>query len=278
MKNKIINTMLSFVLPILFLIIWQFLAVKLDSPLILPTLDKVVSILANPFDSYIGLGSIPKNIAFSVIRVIIGYFGGVIFALPLGLLVGYYSLASKLLENFVSIFRTIPSLAWQPLILGWFGITSIATVFLIPYGDSFAFWDNFKISMIFLIALGAFFPTFGITVFGVRNVRSTLVESARVLGAREIDIFFHVLLPAASPQIINGLKMSLSTSWVCLVCAEMLPGSMAGLGYLITHAYELARTDLVVVGMVCIGGIGALFDGVFRLILRKYFSWESKVK
>ena len=132
--------------------------------------------------------------------------------------------------------------------------------------------------MIFLIALGAFFPIVGNILFGVTNVRKVLIESAKVLGASQVNIFFHVLIPAAGPTIIQGMRMGLTASWVCLVSAEMLPGSMSGVGYLITHAYELARMDLVITGMICIGAIGAFLDGIFRVIINRRFSWENKVK
>ncbi len=76
------------------------------------------------------------------------------------------------------------------------------------------------------------------------------MESAQVLGASKKDIFFHVLLPGAGPIIVNGLKFVLIASWSCLVAAEMLLGSMSGLGYLISHAYELVRMDIIVAGII----------------------------
>lgn len=278
MKKNIKNIIIGLILPISFLVIWEVIALKINIKVILPTPTSVLNNLIHAFDNFVGLGSIPKNIFYSLVRVILGYVCGLALALPLGLLTGYYDFAAKLFENFISIFKPIPSIAWQPLILGWFGITSIASILSIPYGENYAIWDNFKISMIFLIALGSFFPIFGNVVFGVRNVRKTLIESAKVLGACEKDIFFKVLLPAAAPSIINGMRIGLSSSWVCLVSAEMLPGSMSGVGYLITHAYELARVDLVITGMICIGFIGAFLDGIFKIIANKWFSWENKVK
>lgn len=95
-----------------------------------------------------------------------------------------------------------------------------------------------------------------------------------MLGASERDIFFKILIPAAAPSILNGLRVGLAIGWSCLVGAEMLPGSMAGVGYLITHAYELARTDLVITGMICIGVTGVLLDSIFKIIALKYFSWK----
>lgn len=277
-KKNIKSNLVSLILPILFLLLWEYNARKIDNNAILPRVFNVLKNFINAFDNFIGIGSIPKNIGYSLIRVLIGYLIGVVIALPLGLLMGYFKKVRQFFENFITLFKPIPSIAWQPLVLGWFGINSLARVLGMDYGPTFAFYDNFKLSMIFLIALGAFFPVWGNTMFGVSNVRNVLVESAKVLGASQFDIFFHVLLPAAGPNIINGLRMGLTTSWVCLVAAEMLPGSMSGVGYLITHAYELARMDLVITGIICIGGIGAFLDGIFRVITIKYFSWEKKVK
>ena len=189
---------------------------------------------------------------------------------------GYISTVNKLFDNFINIFRPIPPLAWVPLVLGWFGVSSVATMLGISQGTWFSYLNNFKLSMIFIIALGTFFPVLTNVVFGVKNVKETLIDSARVLGASESDIFFKILLPASAPTIINGLRVGLGIAWACLVSSEMLPGSLSGLGYMITHAYELARTDLVITGMICIGLIGSLLDYIFRFIERKYFTWESR--
>lgn len=277
--NKIKKfNLISLILPVIFLLTWNYYAVKIGNNAIFPTVGRVLNNFLHAFDNFIGLGSIPRNVGYSIIRVMLGYSIGAIVAFPLGLTMGYFKTVRNLFENFISLFKPIPSIAWQPLVLGWFGVQSLARLFNLPYGQTFAIMDNFKFSMIFLIAMGSFFPILGNILFGITNVRKVLVESAKVLGASQIDIFFHVLIPAAGPTIVQGMRMGLTSSWVCLISAEMLPGSMSGVGYLITHAYELARMDLVVTGMICIGVIGALLDGVFRVIMSKRFSWESKVK
>ncbi len=266
------------ILPVTFILIWEIAARSIGNNAILPTVTTVLNNFLNAFDNFIGIGSIPKNVGYSIVRVLIGYFLGALVALPLGLLMGYFRPVRVFFEDFITLFKPIPSIAWMPLVLGWFGISSLARVFDLPYGQTFAIMDNFKLSMIFLIALGSFFPIWGNTMFGVSNVRKVLIESGKVLGAGQKDIFLHVLMPAAGPTIVNGLRMGLTAAWVCLVAAEMLPGSMSGVGYLITHAYELARMDLVITGIICIGLIGALLDGIFRIIVRRKFSWENKVK
>lgn len=277
-KDNIQTVLFSIILPILFLIFWQYGAVKIDNNAIMPTVGRVANNFANALDNFVGIGSIPKNAAYSLARVFIGYSIGVLIGLPLGLLMGYLKWFRCFFENFISLFKPIPSISWQPLVMGWFGINSLARILNMEYGATFAVLDNFKISMIFIIAIGSFFPIWGGAMFGVSNVRNVLIESAKVLGASKTDIFFHVLIPGAGPTIVNGLRGGLTASWACLIAAEMLPGSMNGIGYLMTHSRELARMDLVITGIICIGLIGAFFDAIFRLIMNKKFSWERNVK
>ncbi|NCC98013.1 MAG: ABC transporter permease subunit, partial [Synergistales bacterium] len=128
--------------------------------------------------------------------------------------------------------------------------------------------------MLFIIFIGSFFPILINTIHGVSGVRSTLIDSARVLGASERDIFLKILLPAAAPSIVTGMRLGLGGAWMCLVAAEMMPGSISGVGYLITHAYTVARTDIVMAGMISIGMIGIVIDGTFRFFEDRYFSWQ----
>ncbi len=268
--------LISTIVPIIFILIWTTKAKKIDNPIILPPLDSVIYNFKHATGDFIGLGSIPKNILISLVRVALGYLAGVIIALPLGILMGYSDLIDNLFSSFFNIFRPVPALAWVPLILAWFGTKSLATFFNIPYGAKQVFYDNFKFAMVAIIGIGTFFPVLSSARFGVKNVPKTLIESVKVLGASNKDIFFKILLPAAGPNIVSGLRGGLGSAWGCLVAAEMLPGSLSGVGYLITHAYELARTDLVVTGIICIGVVGALLDYIFIIIERRRFQWLTR--
>ena len=108
----------------------------------------------------------------------------------------------------------------------------------------------------------------------MHSVNKTLIDSALVLGAEGGEIFRKILLPAAAPSIVNGMRTGLGVAWMCLVAAEMLPGNLSGVGYLITHAYTIARTDIVIAGMISIGLVGALLDYLFRLVEDKKFGWQ----
>jgi NitT/TauT family transport system permease protein len=259
--------------PCLFLALWHLAARQLNNEVILPGVGQVAELFLQPAESLIAMGSLATNVAISLVRVIAGYLLAVCLAVPLGILMGYYGPAFRLLNGFLALFRPIPPLAWVPLVLAWFGVASFASLFDVQRGTAYLYLNNLKFSMIFIIFIGAFYPILTSSIHGVQNVRSTLLDSARVLGAGEWDIFRKILLPAASPSIVNGMRIGLGVAWMCLVSAEMLPGSLSGVGYLITHAYTLARTDIVIAGMISIGVVGALLDLFFRLIEERKFVW-----
>jgi NitT/TauT family transport system permease protein len=220
------------------------------------------------------MGSLLSNVLVSLIRVLMGYIVAVALAIPLGILMGTYGLAYSMLNNFLSLFRPIPPLAWVPLVTAWFGVSSLAGTLGLEQGQWYICLSNLKFSMMFIIFIGAFYPILTSTIYGVKNVNQTLIEASRVLGADEWAIFRKVILPAAMPSIVTGLRIGLGIAWMCLVSAEMLPGSLSGIGYLITHAYTLASTDIVIAGMVCIGVVGAFMDLIFRYVEEKKFTWQ----
>ena len=260
--------------PVAALVLWQIIAVKLANPVILPTVDAVLSILLNPLEELLSMGSLIQNILISLWRVLIGFFLAVVIAVPLGIIMGYNQTVFTLFNQSLGLIRPIPPLAWVPLVLAWFGIASLANLFGIQSGEAYLYLRNIKLSMIFIIFIGAFFPVLTSAIYGVQSVRKILIDSALVLGADSYQVFRKILLPAALPSIVNGMRIGLGVAWMCLVSAEMLPGSIAGVGYLITHAYTVARTEIVVAGMVSIGIIGTILDTGFRLLADRKFSWQ----
>lgn len=269
------NILLSLILPFLFLLTWIFFSHKINLEVVLPKVSTVLLNFRNLNSNFIGLGSIPQNLLVSLIRVLLGYFLGAIIALPLGIFMGYSDNIFYLFNTFINMFKPVPTMAWGPLILAWFGFSSLATILNIPYGPMQVYFDNFKVSMMFIIAIGSFFPIIINTIHGVRNVDKTLIESAQVLGANSKDIFLKILLPSAAPTILTGLRIGLAGAWSCLIAAELLPGSLAGIGFLINYARELARTDIVITGIICIGLTGALLDYIFVYFERRFFSWKE---
>lgn len=256
---------------------WIIVAGQINNSIILPSINQVFDVLAHPFSDLISMGSLSSNVLVSLARVLLGYVLAVLVAVPLGVIMGYYGMVFKAFNGFLNLFRPIPPLAWVPLVMAWFGISSLASLTRMESGQWYVYLNNIKFSMLFIIFLGAFFPILTATIHGVRGVNTTLIDSARVLGATQKQIFKKILVPAAFPAIITGMRIGLGIAWMCLVSAEMLPGSMSGIGYMITHAFTLASTDIVIAGMVSIGCVGALLDMIFRRIETKKFSWVRKV-
>ncbi len=273
MKARVFSSLLPWLAPMLLVVVWIFLAHRVGNQVILPKVGQVGAILAAPLDDLISMGSLTGNVLVSLVRVLMGYCLAVLLAVPLGVMMGYYGLVFKSLNGFLNLFRPIPPLAWVPLVMAWFGISSFATLTGVETGQLFVYLDNIKLAMLFIIFVGAFYPILTSTIHGVRNVSPTLIDSARVLGAAQGQIFRKVLIPAAMPAIITGMRIGLGIAWMCLVSAEMLPGSLSGIGYMITHAFTLASTDIVIAGMISIGCVGALMDMIFRWVERKHFSW-----
>ena len=275
MRKNLLSLCLPLLVPSLFFVLWECAATAVANDLILPPLERIAALLAHPWENIISMGTLAGNTGISMVRVLSGYALAVLIGVPLGVLMGYYGSVFRLCNAFLGMFRPIPPLAWVPLVLAWFGVASLATIAGLPRGPLYSYCNNLKISMLFIIFIGALFPILTSAVHGVRTVSRTLIDSARVLGASEKDIFLKILLPAASPSIVNGLRIGLGVAWMCLVSAEMLPGSLSGIGYLITHAYTVGRTDVVIAGMISISAVGALLDFGFQWIEKKKYAWKQ---
>jgi NitT/TauT family transport system permease protein len=254
--------------------LWQVIAIWLDKPTVLPRLEDVAAILLAPGAKILITGSLMDNTIISLARVVIGFLLALGIAIPLGLMMGHFSSAERFLDSTIEILRPIPPLAWVPLILAWFGIKGVAD--FIPPLAANPFFAGIQFSTIIIIFIGAFFPILLNTIQGVKSIPIEYLESARTLGARNLSILSKVIIPATLPMIVTGLRIGLGIGWMCLVAAEMMPGSNCGLGYLIWYAYELLRADIIVAGMVMIGFIGFLMDRGFRVVERK-LRWSTKV-
>lgn len=261
-----------------FIIAWQLIAVKINNRVILPDFFEVWKIIINPFEEIIGMGSLASNILVSFVRVFAGYLMAVLTAVPIGIFMGYSKNTNRFFNNFFNLFKPVPPLAWVPLVMAWFGVSSFATIAGLEMGRWYVYLNNLKFSMIFIIFIGGFYPILTSTIHGVRGVRKILLDSAHVLGASKKDLFLKILIPAAAPSMVNGMRIGLGVSWMCLVSAEMLPGSLSGVGYLITHAYSVARTDIVIAGMISIGATGALLDSLFQTFEKRKFKWLKLTK
>lgn len=275
LAKRIITSLIG---PLVILLLWIVFSRVIDNHLVLPSPGSAMRPFVTPAANLIGLGTLGKNILISLLRVFLGYSLAVLLAVPLGILMGFSKGSYDIINPVISLFRPVPPISWQPLVLAWFGISSVASLAGLTRGTAYIYLNNFKLSMTFIIFLGGFFPIITSSIHAVATVPRHLMESAQVLGASQWDTFQKILLPGAAPTIVNGMRTGLGSAWTCLVSAEMLPGSLSGVGYLITHAYEIARVDIVVTGMISIGVIGAALDYAFRLLERKKFAWQARMQ
>ena len=214
----------------------------------------------DPLQVLLGLGELLKRgllvkyVVASLFRVTWGYSLAVVTAIPLGLLLGWYRRGERALNPLLQLLRPISPLAWIPISILWFGVGDLAAIFL--------------------IFLASFLPLTVAAMNAVRNVPPTLLRAGRNFGLSNPRLLVDVILPAALPQLIVALRISLGVAWLVVVAAEMIAVN-SGLGFLIVDARNAGnRYDLVVAGMVMIGLIGLVLDlGMRQLERMKALKW-----
>jgi len=203
-------------------------------------------VVARGFAELARRGVLGPYIADSLLRVGTGFLLALVVGIPLGLLMGWYAAAARALNPVVQLLRPISPLAWIPVSIVLFGVSNFATIFL--------------------IFLAALFPIVVATSNGVRGVPELFLLAGRNFGLSPAALVRRVLLPAALPQVLVGLRIALGISWLVVVAAEMIAVD-SGLGYLVIDARNAGkRYDLVIAAMLLIGGIGLALDSLARRI------------
>lgn len=200
-------------------------------------------------------GTVLTHLLASMQRVYGGFALAMVIGIPLGLLIGKVKIIRQMLDPTLSLLRPIPVTAWLPLSMIFFGLGPRSAVFL--------------------VFLGAFYPILLNTIFGVRSVDPRLFEAASMLGCDGSRMFRQVVLPAAMPGIINGLRLAHGFAWILIVVGEMT-GVPTGLGSVIMDGRTLSRTDLVITGMIIIGIAGFLADRVIVSISNRILRWSPQ--
>src|SRR4051812_36953351 len=191
-------------------------------------------------------GTLWEHIGASLMRVGIGFGIAVVFAIPLGLWMGRVNGAFVTLNPVFQILRPISPIAWIPLAILWFGV-----------GNA---------SPIYLIFIASVFPMIVQTTVGVHTIEKRFLRAAENFGVPRNKLFLQVVFPAALPQIITGMRIGLGVAWLVVVAAEMI-ALHSGLGYMIIDSRNAGnRYDLVIAGMIIIGLIGLLLDGLMRML------------
>lgn len=189
----------------------------------------------------------------SLYRVGVGFAVGTALALPLGLAMGTSRVVYAWMNPLVQLLRPIPPIAYIPLAILWFGLGNAPAVFL--------------------IALGAFFPVLMNTVAGVRQVDGIYLRAARNLGADGPTMFVRVILPAAVPYILTGMRIGIGTAFIVVIVSEMIAVNN-GLGFRILEAREYFWSDKIIAGMATIGLLGLAIDAGMNRLNNHLLRWH----
>ena len=250
LENENVKALLLFLLSLgIFLLFWEVGAkMKIFSkgmPTASLTLKELWYWVSHPFykngPNDLGIG---WNLLISLRRVAIGYTLASLIAVPLGILVGISKVAFKAFNPYFQLLKPVSPLAWLPLGL-------------------YIFRDS-EITGIFIITIASIWPTLTNTAFGVANVDSNYLNVSKTLGASRWRTIFKVIIPAALPNIISGLRISMGISWLVIVAAEMLLGS--GLGYFIWNEWNNLYIPNILVAIFIIGIVGIVLDQIFAYL------------
>ena len=198
-------------------------------------------------------GELWGHLRTSLWRAACGFGLGAGLGVALGLLTGSFRQAETLLDTTLQMIRNIPALALIPLVILWFGIDEWAKLFL--------------------LAVGVFFPVYLNTFHGIRSADQGLIEMARSYGLSGWPLYRDVILPAALPSILVGVRFSLGLVWLLLIVAETI-SAQAGIGYMTMNAREFLQTDVVLVGILLYALLGKLADLFSRALERHFLRWN----
>ncbi len=202
-----------------------------------------------------GSGDLWEHLGVSTARAVGGFALSVFLALPLALILAAFPVAYRCLSLVLDFFRVVPPLAMVPLLILWFGIG-----------------EGAKLA---IVVLSSFFPIFLNAYAGFSSADRRFIELAASLELTPTQHLRHIVFPQALPHVLSGLRLGFSYSWRALVGAELIAAS-AGLGFLIGEAAEMARTDLVFVGIACIAILGIVSDLLFLRLMECLAPWVRK--
>jgi taurine transport system permease protein len=225
-------------------------------PLFLPTPQSVFQ----QFHEYLlGLANdkpLLEHLAASMFRVFSAFFLACVTAVPVGIAMGVSRIARGVFDPPVEFYRPLPPLAYLPLVIIWFGIDELPKVIL--------------------IYLACFAPLALSARAGMRAASQEQLHAAYSLGASHWQVIRHVILPAAMPEILVGMRIAIGFGWTTLVAAEMVAANL-GLGQMVLNASNFLRTDIVIMGIVVIGVVAYAFDLLMRWVERKLVPWKGRM-
>lgn len=239
------------IVPLLLLAGWAALSwTGVFAPNLVPSPEAVLEEISALWAS----GELTSHIGVTLTRVLFGFLAGTAAATLLGAVTGYSRTARELLDPTLQALKAVPSLAWVPLFILWFGI--------------------FEASKVTLIAVGVFFPIYLNLVEGIQGVDRKLVEVAKLNRFSRLDLVRRVLLPATLPSYVVGLRAGLALGWMFVIAAELM-GASEGLGYLMVDGQMTGRPAVIVASLILFAIAGKLTDAVLAGATRPFLAWQD---
>ena len=229
---------------------WGVVALGGFNPLLVPSPRMVWA----AFRELLAEGTLQSDLGVSLGRAAVGFGLGATLGVAVGLLTARTRLIGHAVTPLLSLLRPIPAIALVPLAIVWFGIGEGSKYFVIAYTVFLAVWLN--------------------THHGASSVAQTYIRASRTLGAGTAREFFEVVVPAAAPHIVAGLRIGAALAFLSLVAAE-LTGASAGIGFRIQEARQFMQTDVMFVNLILLGVLGASLDAVFVGLSRRLVHWEQ---
>jgi NitT/TauT family transport system permease protein len=227
-------------------------AVGLVNPKLFPSVTAVLSALVTSLKN----GSLQAHISASLGRVVAGFSIGIVAAVVLGFLIGWFRTMRMLLDPVINFFRALPPIALIPLMIIFFGIGETSKIIVLTYA--------------------AFFPALVVIYQALVGLDPIYIRVSRSLGATNMELFRRVVLPQLVPSIITACRVSLGVCWATLVAAELI-AAQQGIGAMMVEAQNFFQMPPLVLGVMLIGAISLIMDGVVRFIERRVTAWQEKL-
>jgi taurine transport system permease protein len=251
------STWISAITVIVLLTLWWIATDRMWlPPLFLPSPEAIIRRFLEATKGDVGGTTIAGHFAWSMFRVFSAFGLAVVTAVPLGIAMGVSRYMRGVFDPPIEFYRPLPPLSYLPLVVIWFGID--------------------EASKIILIYLACFAPLALSARAGVRSVSLEQIHAAYSMGATRGQVVRHVVLPAAMPEILTGMRIAIGFGWTTLVAAEMVAAN-AGLGQMVLNASNFLRTDIVVMGIIVIGIVAYAFDLLMRFIEHAVVPWKGRM-
>lgn len=234
---------------------WALTEAGAVNPLFIPSPRAVWAAFVEIASSGYKGSALSVHIGVSMMRLGVAFGIALLTAIPLGLLSGYFASVRAIVDPFVEFYRPLPPLAYYTLLVLWMGI-----------GDA---------SKVALLALAAFAPLYLSVVSGVARIPRDRIQGAQSLGARKWRLFVYVIFPSVLPDLFTGIRTSLGMTYTTLVAAEMV-AAVSGLGWMVLDASKFLRSDVIFAGILLMGFIAVVLDGLIRLLERNRIPWSGK--